>query len=59
MRADAAERNHMDSTREVAKASTVKDLVLAARNALQRGLAEGQWGSGGVVGSGWIEVTTT
>lgn len=39
MRADAAERTHMDSAREVAKASAVKDLVLAARNALQRGPA--------------------
>lgn len=36
MRADAAERTHMDSAREVAKASAVKDLVLAACNALQR-----------------------
>ena len=39
MRADAAERTHMDSAREVAKASAVKDLVLAARNASQRGPA--------------------
>lgn len=36
MHADAAERTHMDSAREVAKAVAVKDLVLAARNALQR-----------------------
>ena len=38
MRADAAEMTQLDSAREVTKAAAVKGLVLACRNALQRGL---------------------